>query len=252
MSIDALNLGTSPDGAGGDTLRASNTTVNANFAELAPGIVTKAADFTLAATDANKTIRVTGTVTVTLPPSLDDAFTCTILNVGTGVVDFATGTGVTTIPTTLPDLDNSGDAEATVAWIQHAGSDVFDVIADAAEPVTLGFALSDEDTDLAVGAGVLTFRMPFAVSVTEIRFGVNVAPTGAALQFDINEGGTTVLSTKATIDATEKSSATAATAAALSDTAWADDAEMTVDIDQIGSTIAGAGAKLWIYGYRVA
>ena len=49
-----------------------------------------------------------------------------------------------------------------------------------------------------------------------------------------------------TIDG-EKTSTTAATAAVISDTSIADDAEMTIDIDGIGSSTAGAGLKVTIY-----
>lgn len=250
MSIDAINLGTSPDGAGGDTLREAMSTVNANFSELEPGIITKTADFTLEAAHANKTIRVTGAVTVTLPPGLDAAFTCTILNVGSDVVDFAKGTGVTTNPDTLPDLDNTGDAEVTVAWVQHAGSDEFDVVAASAEPVTLGFALSDEDTNLATGTAVFTWHMPWAMVVDGLMLEVNTAPTGSGITVDVNEGGTTVLSTKATIDAGEETSETAAAAPVLSDNSWAKAAKMTVDIDAVGSSTPGKGLKIWIFGYK--
>ena len=43
---------------------------------------------------------------------------------------------------------------------------------------------------------------------------------------------------------------TAATAAVISDTAIAADAELTIDIDQVGSTIAGTGLKVTIHGTR--
>jgi len=67
---------------------------------------------------------------------------------------------------------------------------------------------------------------------------------------DINEGGTSILSTKLTIDNTEKTSTTAATPAVISDTALADDAEITIDIDQIGNGTA-KGLKVTIIGTRV-
>ena len=51
-------------------------------------------------------------------------------------------------------------------------------------------------------------------------------PKGAAIIVDINEAGSTIMTTnKLSIDATEKTSTTAATAAALTDTSIADDAE---------------------------
>jgi len=67
---------------------------------------------------------------------------------------------------------------------------------------------------------------------------------------DVNDSGTTILSTKLTIDNTEKTSTTAATARVISDSALADDAEITVDIDQIGDGTA-KGLKVTLIGQRV-
>jgi hypothetical protein len=114
----------------------------------------------------------------------------------------------------------------------------------------IGVACSDETTDLATGTGVVTFRMPHAMTLTGVRAGVTTAPTGSTIIVDINEGGTSVLSTKLSIDASEKTSTTAATAAVISDSALADDAEITIDIDQVGSTVAGAGLKVWLIGTK--
>jgi hypothetical protein len=66
--------------------------------------------------------------------------------------------------------------------------------------------------------------------------------------FDINEEGTSILSTKITIDSGEYSSNTAATPPVLSDSALADDARITVDIDGAGT--GAAGAKVFLIGYR--
>ena len=64
---------------------------------------------------------------------------------------------------------------------------------------------------------------------------------------DINEAGTSIISTKLTIDNTEKTSVTAATAAVISDASLADDAEITIDIDQIGDGTA-KGLKVTLIG----
>ena len=56
-------------------------------------------------------------------------------------------------------------------------------------------------------------------------------------------------STKLTIDASEKTSTTAATAAVISSATLAKDSVMTIDIDAIGNTTAGTGLKVWIFGY---
>ena len=111
-------------------------------------------------------------------------------------------------------------------------------------------ACSDEETALETGTAKATFRMPYAFTVTKVRASVTTAPTGANLVVDINDGVTTILSTKLSIDATEKTSTTATTPAVISDASLADDAEITIDIDTVGSTIAGAGLKVEIIGYK--
>ena len=90
--------------------------------------------------------------------------------------------------------------------------------------------------------------MPFAMAISDVRATVSTAPVGSTIEVDINEGGTSILSTVISIDASEKTSETAATAPVISDTALADDAEITIDIDQIGSTTAGAGLKVYLIG----
>ena len=93
--------------------------------------------------------------------------------------------------------------------------------------------------------------MPFAMTLTAVRASVTTAPTGSILIVDINEGGATIMTTnKLSIDANEKTSTTAATAPGITDSALADDAEITVDIDQVGSTVAGAGLKIYLIGTR--
>lgn len=108
----------------------------------------------------------------------------------------------------------------------------------------------DETTAITTGTAKVTFRMPYAFVVTEVRASVNTAPTGSTILIDINEAGVTILSTKLMIDATEKTSQTAATPYVISDANLADDAEISIDFDQVGSTIAGAGVKVTLIGYR--
>jgi hypothetical protein len=112
-------------------------------------------------------------------------------------------------------------------------------------------AASDETTALTTGTAKVTFRMPYAMTITAVRASLSTAQaSGSIFTVDINEGGTTILSTKLTIDNTEKTSTTAATPAVVSDSALADDAEITIDIDQIGDGTA-KGLKVTIIGTRV-
>jgi hypothetical protein len=117
-------------------------------------------------------------------------------------------------------------------------------------PVEFCVAASDETTAITTGTGKVTFRAPYAFTLTALRASVNTAPTGSTILIDVNESGTTVISTKLMIDATEKTSTTAATPYVISDAAIADDAEISIDFDQVGSTVAGAGVKVWIIGKR--
>jgi hypothetical protein len=107
-------------------------------------------------------------------------------------------------------------------------------------------AASDEATDLATGTNKVYFRMPYAGTLLAVKATVNTAPTGSTLICDINEAGTSVLGTKLSIDASEKTSDTAASAATITDSALANDAEITIDIDQVGSTVAGKGLKVYL------
>lgn len=109
-------------------------------------------------------------------------------------------------------------------------------------------AVSDETTALTAGTSKVTFRMPFAFTLAEVRASLTTdQASGAIFTVDINEGGTSILSTKLTIDNTEKTSKTAATAAVISDANLADDAEITIDIDQVGDGTA-KGLKVYLIG----
>lgn len=111
-------------------------------------------------------------------------------------------------------------------------------------------AASDEITSITAGTNKVKFRMPYAFTVTAVRASLSTAQTsGNIFTVDINESGTSILSTKLTIDNTETTSTTAATAPVISDTALADDSEISVDVDQIGDGTA-KGLKITIIGFR--
>jgi hypothetical protein len=143
-------------------------------------------------------------------------------------------TGTPTAPTATSTTNNT--QIATTAFVK------------AASPTEYGIACSDLTTALTTGTGKAYFRVPKGFTVTAVRASVFTAQSsGSILTIDINESGSTILSTKLTIDNTEKTSTTAATAPVISDTSLADDAEITVDIDQVGT--APVGLIVWIIGY---
>lgn len=114
-------------------------------------------------------------------------------------------------------------------------------------------AVTGETEVLSVGTAKVTFRMPYAFTVTAVRASLTTAGTGAALvTVDINDDAATLLSTKITIDATELTSTTAAAAPVLSPCPFliVDDSQMTIDIDTVDTDNVGAGLKVYLIGGR--
>jgi len=114
-------------------------------------------------------------------------------------------------------------------------------------------AASDESTALTTGTAKVSFRIPYGFVLKAGAAGItascNQAPTGAILTVDVNEAGTTILSTKLTI-AISSTTSVGGTAPVISDVNLAANALMTVDIDQIGSTNAGTGLKITLIGQK--
>jgi hypothetical protein len=181
------------------------------------------------------------------------------LAVGTSGTDFAISSATDTHTFNLPTASasnrgalSSGDwttfngkfntpSGTTAQYVRGDGS-------LASLPFELVVAASDETTALTAGTAKITFRMPRAVTLTAVRASLTTAQaSGSIFTVDINEAGTSILSTKLTIDNTEKTSTTAATPPVISDTALADDAEITIDIDQIGNGTA-TGLKVALIG----
>ena len=114
-------------------------------------------------------------------------------------------------------------------------------------------ACSDESTALTTGTAKVSFRVPYAFTLTAGAGGItascNQAPTGAILTVDVNEAGSTILSTKLTI-AISSTTSVGGTAPVISDVNLAANALMTIDIDQVGSSNAGTGLKVTLIGVK--
>ena len=217
-----------------------------------------------------ETTTTTGTGAYTLGGALDatyrtfngagiadgDTFKYCAIDPVNGGYEIGTGTWNTGGTITRTTVSVSSNSDAAVNW--SAGTrHIFLVVpaADIVDPASIvqciPIACSDETTALTTGTAKVTFRMPYAFTLSAVRASVTTAPTGVTLlTVDINEAGTTILSTKLTFDDSEKTTTTAATPAVISDTALADDAEITIDIDAVGSTVAGAGLKVYLIGVK--
>lgn len=194
--------------------------------------------------------------------TLDDG-TVTLADDDDNYVVVRRSDGVVSVATTTTNWDNADDyarlyqvtaAAGAVTAVVDARLDTGGLLlgvppsSGAAPTQCIAIACSDEATDLTTGTAKVTFRMPYAFTLAAVRASVTTAPTGAVLTVDINASGSSILSTALTIDAGEKTSATAATPAVISDVDLADDEEVTIDIDQVGSTAAGAGLKVYLIG----
>jgi len=258
------------------TTQATNAEASATAAATAAAsnlyssIQNKSADFTVTSTDdgALFVVDTTTSVVVTMPDIVTDvaegfrvgfmksgsANTLTINRAGTDTINGGTSyvmNADTEVATMVAD-DNAPDnwitfgASTTSAGngLSKSGTSI------SLKPVVVAaIAIGDETTAIVTGTSIVTFHAPIAFTLTGVVAGLTTAQTsGTILIFDINEAGTSVLSTKLTIDNTEDSSTTATTAAVLSDTVIAAGAKLTVDVDQIGDGTA-AGAKIYLIGY---
>lgn len=170
---------------------------------------------------------------------------------GTGLTSFAVGDTIyCSLANTLAKL--SGNTTTTQKWLTQTGDGTNSAAPSwsSALPVAIVVACSDETTDLTTGTAKVTFRMPHAMTLTSVRLNVNTAPTGSVIIVDVKEEGTTIFSTKPQIATSAKTSVGGAVPGTLSDTSLADDAEITINLDQIGSTIAGKGLKVTLIGTR--
>jgi hypothetical protein len=124
---------------------------------------------------------------------------------------------------------------------------------------TLVIPLTGEAANLTNATLLTVPYWPEARVLTALPiFMVNTAPTGSVAQFDIRIGGTSIFATLPTIDATEISTATAATPAVFSAAfiaggqTIAAGSSVSFHCTQIGATVAGAGLKVALPSRRAS
>lgn len=110
-------------------------------------------------------------------------------------------------------------------------------------------ALTAPDGDAVAGTDIESFTMPYNFVCTGVRLECRTAPTGSTMEVDVNDDGASIFTTVLSIDAGETSSDDAATAAVIGSTVIAAGSLVTFDMDQVGSTVAGAGVKITLLGY---
>jgi len=141
----------------------------------------------------------------------------------------------------LTDVTTAAEAEHQVLYYDAvAGQWVNGLL-----PEVWPFCMSGTVT-LITDATALRLMFPYAVNIVGCRAVCSVAPTGADLIVDVHLDGTTVYTVQAnrpTITAAGFDSGSWAVPAV---TAVPVDSYLTVNVDQIGSTIPGAGLTVMV------
>lgn len=197
-------------------------TVDGRYEPATPSDVT-AADVTLTPTGGLSSTNVAGAL-----GELDSEKAPTASPTFTGTVS-----GVTKGHVGLGNVDNTSDADKPVSTAQ--------AVALASKLTTPAFS---HGGTLTVKAGTHRFYAEAAFTITSVRASVGTAPAGSSVIVDVHKNGTTIFTTQANRPAV---AIAANTAVATPDvTAVAAGDYFTVDIDQIGSTTAGADLTVQI------
>lgn len=149
--------------------------------------------------------------------------------------------------------DNTTHLSLALTYVDHVGSftdsmavyvsfvPVGDkgVAGDAGPVAPIVVPLTNSSSAFSAEENIISFPMPQAVTFTSVRAWLATAQTGGAVvTVDVKKNGTSIFSTKITIDNGEQSSTTANTPAVISSGAFAVDDVISFDIDQVGDGTA--------------
>lgn len=99
--------------------------------------------------------------------------------------------------------------------------------------------------NLVVIAGTQRFYVDKSWTITQVRASVNTASAGQSIIIDVNKNGTTIWSTQSN-RVTISAGSNTATQTTFNTTSLASGDYLTVDIDQVGTTTAGADLTVQI------
>jgi len=101
--------------------------------------------------------------------------------------------------------------------------------------------------NLATGTKEIV-RMPFAGKISAVTAAVTTAPVGATAIFDLHKNGTTMYTTQGNRP-TIAAAGTSVTATNPDVLTWAAGDRLSLEIDQVGSSTAGANVTLCVSYY---
>lgn len=103
----------------------------------------------------------------------------------------------------------------------------------------VGIITFTQSGELATGTGSVRFYLPYNIKIIEVEAAVGTAPTDATLIVDVNVNGTTIFTTQSNRPQITTGTFVDATTT-IEDDDHDDGQYITIDIDQVGSTIAGS------------
>lgn len=166
------------------------------------------------------------------------------------VIDLEPGVDVDEFTATVSQAEaEAGVATTRRTWTAERVAQAIAALASGgtSTELLLGFALSDETTDLETGEKIVAY-IPEDCTITRVYASVGTAPTGAALTIDVEDGGSTILSSVISIAASGYYAETSTFTGSASAYTFSKNDLLTIDIDQVGSTVAGTGAKVYLFG----
>tara|TARA_R110002020_G_scaffold113855_1_gene261972 strand:+ start:5690 stop:6235 length:546 start_codon:yes stop_codon:yes gene_type:complete len=119
--------------------------------------------------------------------------------------------------------------------------------------VALVIACGTETDAISATGQVISFRIPYNMTLNAGIAGITgslvTAGTGVnKLTVDIEESGSSILSTALTFDSTESTTTTASVPVVISDTALTADSVITINVTQLDSGGVSAGLKISLIG----
>lgn len=138
------------------------------------------------------------------------------------------------------------------------GSDGASLTMDAAQ--SYGAAWVDQmvplifsvNGQLGVAAGVARVGVEGTYVIKGVRARVDTAPTGSSIKVDVNKNGTTIWSTQTNRPDIATSSNASSYVTNMNTTSLSSGDYLTMDVDQIGSTIAGSHLTVTVWVVRVS
>ena len=148
--------------------------------------------------------------------------------------------------------DRTGTPGRGAFEIVNANSAIIEAAIEDAELKAFVVKCVAKDTVVAVETDVEWWRQPYAFVLVEARAAVYAEQSGSDIEIDVNEGGVSILGgVPLVIPAGSTTSVGHSPTPDLSAVILADNALMTIDVDDVGSGATATGLEVTLIGYVI-